>query len=146
MCYSFTKLKLSISSMESCVSALKWKICKVQMKHLFCLLRAIACFEKICCCFCKKMSLKLPDWIGNRKYISLVLSMCKSSTKFKNWCALIIRERGRQPFFYWWWIKLSTQTVYKVTYISLYILQILQMLVSLKNNMSLYLICVITFT
>lgn len=41
--------------------------------------------------------------------------------------------------------KVSTEVVYKVTYISLCMLQILQMLVSLKNHMSLYLICVITF-
>lgn len=31
-------------------------------------LRAITCFKTICCYFCRKMSLRLPNWIGNRAH------------------------------------------------------------------------------
>lgn len=72
--------------------------------------------------------------------------MCKSSA-IKEWrnCVLLflgIVENWLFPF--GGMGKVSTEA--KVTYIFLYTLQILQVLMSLKNHMSLYLICVMTFT
>lgn len=43
--------------------------------------RNTICFETVCCCFCKKMSLNLPDWIGNRKHSDATEYM----QKFYNW-------------------------------------------------------------